>query len=325
MSSIVAEWVPINEMSFSLGIITAGMQLSTVISDVMGAHLCLTDFLGGWPSIFYVSAFLGIVWCAVWPIFVRSKPQDSPLISIRERLFISHHLKEMKKKPDRIPYKAIALSPAVWAMNYANFAGTLGNYTVSMYMPLFFQEVLGISISQNGLFSALPLLTQYFGILIQCFIADKLKSMTNLDHSLISKIFNSIACFGEGGLLILVGYVTLSSSWAVVGLICLATTLSAGFTPGWWTSIQTVAPPFSGTLQSLSSFFSIVGSIITPYIASGLTPKGTKSEWEIVFLIVGIFLISAGIIYNIFGRASPEKWAYEEETDSKIAVVENIN
>ena len=58
--------------------------------------LCETDFLGGWPSVFYVFGGLGLVWGLAWFPLVRDKPQNHPRISQSELHFITSNIKPEK-------------------------------------------------------------------------------------------------------------------------------------------------------------------------------------------------------------------------------------
>ena len=56
ISSLMSKWFPANERTMVLGIINMGNQLSGGFWTYISAFLCRQkEFLGGWPSIFYVS------------------------------------------------------------------------------------------------------------------------------------------------------------------------------------------------------------------------------------------------------------------------------
>lgn len=69
----------------------AGAQFGTVVTLPVSGWLCDTDFLGGWPSVFYVFGALGIVWSLVWFLLVSDRPDIHPRISQEEKQYILRH------------------------------------------------------------------------------------------------------------------------------------------------------------------------------------------------------------------------------------------
>lgn len=62
------------------------MQVGNIITlPISGA---LASGTGGWPSIFYLFASLGVVWCIVWILLGYSSPAEHPYISEGEKNYI---------------------------------------------------------------------------------------------------------------------------------------------------------------------------------------------------------------------------------------------
>ena len=59
---------------------------------MLSGVLCDSDFLGGWPSAFYVFGILGILWSIAWFILIRDNPADNPWISKQELQYIQDGL-----------------------------------------------------------------------------------------------------------------------------------------------------------------------------------------------------------------------------------------
>lgn len=53
-SAIAVRWFPTMERSTAAAICSSGSQLGTSVIYWLGAALCASNFLGGWPAIFYV-------------------------------------------------------------------------------------------------------------------------------------------------------------------------------------------------------------------------------------------------------------------------------
>lgn len=54
MHAMLGSWMPKLERSTLSSFIYSGAQIGTVIAMPICGVLCDSDFLGGWPSVFYV-------------------------------------------------------------------------------------------------------------------------------------------------------------------------------------------------------------------------------------------------------------------------------
>merc|ERR550525_508414 len=95
MHALLAQWIPPNERSRMAGIVYSGAQAGTVISLPISGFLCEAF---GWPSVFYVFGFLGLVWWVGWCYLVYDSPQSHPRISTSERRYILDSLASSKSQ-----------------------------------------------------------------------------------------------------------------------------------------------------------------------------------------------------------------------------------
>lgn len=88
MNSMVAKWMPKMERSRGTAIVFTGAQIGTVTSMLLAGVLSDTDFLGGWPSIFYILGVAGIIWFVIWALIISESPDTHPHISQKEYEYI---------------------------------------------------------------------------------------------------------------------------------------------------------------------------------------------------------------------------------------------
>ncbi|RXG53131.1 putative transporter slc-17.2 [Armadillidium vulgare] len=88
MNILVGSWYPKMERSKFTSYIFAGLELGTVVGMLGSGWLCSTDFLGGWPSVFYVSGVLSLIWVVIWMICIKDHAEDHPWISKAELQYI---------------------------------------------------------------------------------------------------------------------------------------------------------------------------------------------------------------------------------------------
>lgn len=77
-----------------------GGQIGVAIAMLLGGWLCTTQFLGGWPSVFYVSGTVGVIWGIMWFMLVPQQPQDHPVLQERELKHVN--TKQNSKKENTV-------------------------------------------------------------------------------------------------------------------------------------------------------------------------------------------------------------------------------
>ncbi|KFM66074.1 putative inorganic phosphate cotransporter, partial [Stegodyphus mimosarum] len=50
---LISRWIPYSERSFTSSFVLAGYGLGAFLSFITSGVLCASDFLGGWPAVFY--------------------------------------------------------------------------------------------------------------------------------------------------------------------------------------------------------------------------------------------------------------------------------
>lgn len=65
---------------------------NVIMLGVAGFMCEWTAFDGGWPSIFYISGGVGVLWVPLWLYLVHDSPLSHPRISERERTHILNSL-----------------------------------------------------------------------------------------------------------------------------------------------------------------------------------------------------------------------------------------
>lgn len=85
-----------------------GAQIGVATAMLLGGWLCNTNFLGGWPSVFYVFGTVGIIWGILWFLLVPHRPQNDPILPESELKHINskqNFIKKNKVKRKRFVFK----------------------------------------------------------------------------------------------------------------------------------------------------------------------------------------------------------------------------
>lgn len=150
--SMLAKWVHPNERGF-LGTLTySGSQIGTVIFLAISG--LLASSAGGWPSIFYVSGALCLLWTIFWFLYGSNSPQQSSIISADEREFletIPGNENDDTKGP--IPWKDIFKSKPFLALMVAHLSQNWGFWTLLTLIPSYMKNVLEFDIKSVSISS----------------------------------------------------------------------------------------------------------------------------------------------------------------------------
>ncbi|MFH4977358.1 hypothetical protein AB6A40_004067 [Gnathostoma spinigerum] len=312
MSSLAARWFPETERSTICAIYTSGNQIATSTVPLIGAALCSSKFLGGWPAIFYLLGCVGTIWACLWVVFVTSSPQDNKWIPNKEKRYLEVSLGKTGKKlaKDPIPWKSIALSLVMlsnWLSTYA------ANYTATLqqaYLPTYYKEVLYMDIHKNGFYSTMPFLVQLIMKNIFSILSDKLKAWKVVSPTFACKMFQTLGAIVQSfTLLMLAFFIDCTRPTLAVVLFAMNGIGAAAVIPGSMTSLLSVAPTHTGTLIALSMIFGQLANFSATNIVGIINKHGSPEEWSLIFLIAGIINITSGVLFVCFGSADVQPWA----------------
>ena len=103
---------------------------------------------------FYLFGALGLVWVAFWMPNVSDDPATDRHITPAERALLGAD-RELRERVD-MPWRRYLTAPAVWAIFVAHFCNNWALYLLISWLPSYFREQLGLSITNAGLFAPHP-------------------------------------------------------------------------------------------------------------------------------------------------------------------------
>lgn len=87
---MLSKWIPKSEKGRLISFVFGGTQFgSLVMLPVAGL---LASSAGGWPSIFYVSGVIALVWVIFWSIMGVNSPTEHQTMNEAEKEFIMSSL-----------------------------------------------------------------------------------------------------------------------------------------------------------------------------------------------------------------------------------------
>ncbi|WKY08299.1 hypothetical protein Q1695_007650 [Nippostrongylus brasiliensis] len=309
LASLVGRWFAAAEKSTVAALYTSGNQIAASTTSLISSYLCTTSF--GWPSIFYLYGAVGCVWLALFYLIVTNSPTDNRFISDDEKAYLAEHVKHSKDKSTGVaPIRAMLTCTPLIAAVLCNFTYNLQASLFQAFLPTFLKEELMLPLNMNGLYSMTPFITQLISKNILGILADYLKRHGILGHTRSAKIFQSFGSFGSAVLLIMIATIpSCENPYIALPLLALYGIFFSAGICGFFTCLLCIAPPFSGTITSISMFFGMLGNITGPMMIGMVTKLGFTNKWMTSFLICSLSNIIAGTIFLIFGSAKVQPWA----------------
>lgn len=306
MYTMWAAWAPPLERSRLLTISYIGAQLGTVIALPLSGVIC---FYLEWTYVFYVFGGVGLVWFVLWVFLVFDSPNTHPRISERERLYITNSLKnELSTSAGYIPWRSIVISGPLWAIVVAHFSYNWTFYTLLTLLPTYMNDILGFSIQQNGLLSALPYLGCAVVAVLCGQLADYLRETCLYRTVIVRKAFSIVGMIGPAVFLVAAGYIGCDYTLAVI-FLTISSSLGGASASGFNINHLDIAPSYAGILLGITNTFATIPGMVGPVIARALTKENTIEEWQTVFYIAAAINLFGATVYTIFGRGMVQPWA----------------
>ncbi|XP_072029827.1 sialin-like [Amphiura filiformis] len=310
--AMIAHWAPPLEHTKLINISTSGSMFGTIFAYPIAGVLCDSNFLEGWPSVFYLSGALGILWFIFWMLFIHDTPEKHPRISQEEREYIQKSKGSTKVTTLYVPLLAMLTSGPVWAIIICNFAYNWGGYTLITNLPNYLKNILMFDVSQSGFLSGLPYVFLFVVSVIGGFLADFLRKSGILSTNKTRKIFNSIGLILSGFGVVMVGYVGCDTVLAMLYL-CLASVGQGLVQSGHSVNHLDIAPRYAGLLMGFSNSAGTAAGFLAPITVGVLTEdNNTIGQWQIVFWISFGFFMLGFIVFLLLGSGDVQYWALDD-------------
>ncbi|CAD5219414.1 unnamed protein product [Bursaphelenchus okinawaensis] len=324
INKMVSQWIPADEMSTAASVYTTGSQMAGFFGAPLAAVLCTSSYK--WPSIFYVSGVMGIVWILLWMFTVTDTPTTCKVMTTAERQYLNRKLASDRStidddSPLKVPYWAIATSLPLWSLLLCTFTANMLVVLTQAYLPLFFKQVLYLGMIQNGFFSAAPNVSMLIVKFLWSIVMDKLKQK-RLSSTAACKISQGFSSVSVGIIFITLAAVAdCRTPFISLTLFCAMTMCFSTAISGFYTSLLSLAPLYTGTLTSISMVAGNLGRLITPLTISYFNKTGSMQEWRMVFYFMALSTLFSGALFLLFGSGSPQQWGiYQPERSLTIEI-----
>jgi MFS transporter, ACS family, hexuronate transporter len=291
----LAEWFPKRERALAMGVVNAGSNVGAVLAPLAVPWLALHY---GWQWAFIGTAAMGMCWLVFWiPIYRR--PAEHPRVSPAELAYINMDPPEPVTK---VPWVTLLSYRQAWAFVLAKFLTDPIWWFYMTWVPKFLHDRHGLNLSTIGL----PLVAVYV-------MAD-LGSIGGgwLSSSLIHRGWSinrarKTAMFGCALCVIPIVFASdVSSVWAAVAIVGLATAAHQGFSSNLYTLVSDMFPRRTvGSVAGLGGTFGYLGATLF----SGLTGhilNWSGQKYVILFVVAGsAYLVAFTVLHLLAPGLKP--------------------
>ena len=309
--AIWSKWAPPHERSVLTAISNAGSTSGTVLT--MAVSGLIAHYLN-WDWVFYFFGMFAALWCIFWFAFITDSPKDHPNISIKERDYIMSSLifDGTEHKVTCIPWRKMLTSAPVWAFTIAHITSQAGMYTMLTQLPTYIKRVLGFSLRDTGVLSAVPFVAMVIVMQAVAVLADHIRKRKYISMRFLRILINSVGFLSQALFLIAVGH-TSNRNMTIAGFT-LAVGMGGFLYSGYMVSHLDFAPRHASILFGFANCLATIPGFLSPKIVSLLTPNDTHEEWRIVFFLTAGVYGFGMIVFAVFSSDRRQEWdTYKEE------------
>nr|XP_045598157.1 sialin-like isoform X1 [Procambarus clarkii] len=306
---LLATWMPPQDKAKLASIVYSGMQVGVIVGSVGSGWLCDSEFLGGWPSTFYVLGVVGLIWCVPWFLLVHDTPKFHPRISPAELSYIQSNEDSLAtSKIKVIPWKAIMMSRPMWAAIMCYVGSNYFFFTLLTELPSYLSNIQHFDINQNGLVASLPSLAMIIIAVIWGMLMEALTKRRVLSVLSVRRLSSAVGYYIPSVLLFTVCFVKCDSTMAVV-VMTLAMGINGTCYSGGSLIEQDIAPNLASTLVGFNNTIGAITGFLSPVITGAITKDNqTLSGWNTVFIVAGALNIFTTTVYMILMSAEVQPW-----------------
>lgn len=272
----ITQWFPNHERQFVLVFVISGVFVGTIIS--LGAGGLIASSPLGWPGIFYICGGLGVSWSIAWWLFGASSPQESTIVTEKEKAYIFSK-QEIETTPGNTPWKAILTSKPFLSFLVIVVFHEFGMCITMNEIPLYFNKVLKMDLQYNSILACIPMiawwLMSYVFMTTVYFITKKEK----FTLAQIRKTLNTLTVITSSTVFILLGFVTEDQKALAVVLLSINGGIYGCVDLAYWANLMDLSPNFCSLLIGIGCFSIYCVELITPLIVGAIV-----QEEEVGFL-----------------------------------------
>ncbi len=156
----VAEWFPLRERAFAVGLFNSGSTVGAMIAPPLVAWLALSF---GWRQAFLITGATGFLWLAAWLLLYDQPERHRRLQEDERSLILAGRASE--NRGTRVPWASLLRHREVWGLVLARMLADPVWWFYVFWLPEYLKRERDFSLAMIGYFGWIPFLTAVLGCL----------------------------------------------------------------------------------------------------------------------------------------------------------------
>ncbi|MFF2853563.1 MFS transporter [Peribacillus sp. NPDC058002] len=313
MNRTIANWVPIKDRTFYVGIGLIGTPLGALLTAPIAVGLLA---ISDWKTMFIILGVAGLIWIVIWNKVFTNMPEEHPNVSKEELSIIREGQDELEPVKNQSEPKA---APIKWYDFFKNtslilnsisfFAFNYVNFLILTWTPKYLQDVFDFKLSSLWYLGMVP----WIGAVFTVFLGGKLSTVLSEKSGsfriarsgvvMVCLLITSVCFF-------IIPY--MNSITAILLLMMFGNAINTLPQSIYWAIVIDAAPSKAGTFSGITHFIITSASIIAPTLTGVLVAaQGYGAMFNAASLIAFIGMISMFFVKpsntNIKQQELPQK------------------
>jgi len=292
LASISSKNLNSKDRGFFFSATTAGSAFGVLTTGTIGSLLNETL---GWPSVFYFTGIVAIIWLSVlkYCMNLTSKNHAMPLSSSSERL-----PSDSSPKTSQVPWLLYLKSPSLWACAISHYCHANCFFILMSWLPTYFHD--NFPEAKSWIFNVVPYFLMAPGIVVGWMFSNKL---IKKGYSVGStrKICEGICLLTEAFCLVCIGLV---SNFTVAVLLCTLALFSKSF-HNFGSSVNSmdIAPKHSGSIFGIINAIGCTAGFTGVYFAGYILEL--TGSWPAIFNATAVVNVFGLLVFVFLGSGEP--------------------
>jgi len=289
LSRALSRWFPLQARSRANGLLWMGARSGGALAPPIAVLL-----IGalGWRWSFAVFGCVGIVWSLIFGHWYRDDPADHAAVDPVELALIRVAAAPQPAAAAPVPWIRLLSDRNMLLLFGTYFCSGFGFQFFVTWLPTYLMQEYGLSLARSGFYSALPLAGGAVGCFFGGVIAD---FITRRSGSLLWGR-RTVGC--GGFVLGALGYgaaISVSSPWAAVACLVLASSAHDLTLPVLWATCTDAGGKFGGTSSGFVNFASCISGVTAPLAAAQLSH--VFGSFNGVFYVAAALYLIGGMLW----------------------------
>lgn len=137
-------WFPVVDRGFAQGMVWMSGRLMGGLTPLVW-WLLISQMQIPWRGTFWLFGGIGVVWCILFALWFRNRPDEKPEVNQAELQMIRAGRHDIEAGHKHVPWGRLLTSVNLWAVCLMYFCASYGWYFNITYLPRFLEQQHGVS------------------------------------------------------------------------------------------------------------------------------------------------------------------------------------